>query len=149
MHIKYIYSTLNLSRFWGEQLNQALVIPFSNMIDKIFSYALATYLAYFAVVAAIVIFLAIDAADEPERLISAAGILVILLFGFTCSAHPGHVKWRAVIWGVGMEFVLGLLVLRWPVRSWRSKRPCSKHGLCIYQNERLSFSWDSPDVCRN
>ena len=87
------------------------------MMDKIFSYNLASYIAYFLVVAAIVIFLAIDARDEPERLISGAGIIVILFFGFVCSAHPGHVKWRAVIWGVGMEFVLGLLVLRWPVRT--------------------------------
>lgn len=51
------------------------------------------------------------------RMMSGAGIIVILFFGFIFSAHPGHVKWRHVVWGIGIEFVFGLLVLRWEVRT--------------------------------
>ena len=53
--------------------------------------------------------------DEPERLYSLLGVAIILLIGFLFSAHPGHVKWRNVLWGVGLEFAFGLLVLRWDV----------------------------------
>ena len=52
---------------------------------------------------------------ERERLWSFGGVIIILLIGFLCSAHPGHVKWRSVLWGVGLEFLFGFLVLRWEV----------------------------------
>ena len=55
--------------------------------------------------------------DEPERLYSLLGVAIIILIGFLLSAHPGHVKWRNVLWGVGLEFTLGLLVLRWDVST--------------------------------
>ena len=59
--------------------------------------------------------------DEPERLYSLLGVVIILLIGFLFSAHPGHVKWRNVLWGVGLQFTLGLLVLRWDVCIFTAK----------------------------
>ena len=54
--------------------------------------------------------------DEPERLQSLAGVAICLLIGFIFSAFPGHVKWRTVLCGVFIEFIMGILVLRWDVR---------------------------------
>ena len=64
-------------------------------------------------VAAIAIFIFADTASEPERLISAFGLLVILGLGFVFSRHPGRVVWRHVVWGVTLQFIFGLLILRW------------------------------------
>ena len=51
--------------------------------------------------------------DEPERLISIAGVVGILFLGFLGSAHPAHIRWRHVFWGIGIQFTLGLITLRW------------------------------------
>ena len=66
-----------------------------------------------AVLAGVVTFLVIDSWDESERLMSALGVVVFVLIGFIFSAHPAHVRWRHVFWGLGIEFVFGLLILRW------------------------------------
>jgi pyrimidine nucleoside transport protein len=65
--------------------------------------------------AAVIVFLVIDTADERERLVSALGVVAFVLIAFIFSAHPGHIRWRHVFWGLGLEFVFGLLVLRWEV----------------------------------
>ena len=65
------------------------------------------------VLAGIVTFLIIDSRDEPERLMSALGVVILVLIGFIFSAHPAHIRWRSVFWGLGLEFTFGLLVLRW------------------------------------
>ena len=43
------------------------------------------------------------------------GIFAFVFIGFVISAHPAKIRWRHVIWGLGIEFVFGLLVLRWEV----------------------------------
>ena len=65
------------------------------------------------VLAGILAFLIIDSRDEPERLMSALGVVILVLIGFIFSAHPAHIRWRSVFWGLGLEFTFGLLVLRW------------------------------------
>ena len=80
-------------------------------------------------VAAIAIFIFADTASEPERLVSAFGLLVILGLGFVFSRHPGRVVWRHVVWGVTLQFIFGLLILRW-VEVGNSVK-----------NESLSSSW--------
>jgi len=43
------------------------------------------------------------------------GVIVILILGFVFSRYPGQIKWRPVIWGLYIQFVLGLIVIRWSV----------------------------------
>lgn len=64
---------------------------------------------------AILIFAVIDTADNRERLVSAVGLLAHVIVGFIISRHPGRVVWRHVIWGILLQFVLGLVILRWQV----------------------------------
>ncbi|KYO21461.1 sodium/nucleoside cotransporter 1 [Alligator mississippiensis] len=65
-----------------------------------------------AVLGGLVTWLALDTAKNPEQLISFAGICVFVLVLFACSKHHGAVSWRAVFWGLGMEFVLGIFIIR-------------------------------------
>ena len=111
----------------------------SPTLVKIFNVALAL-----AIFAGVIAFLVIDSLNEdaPERLYSLLGIFAFVLFGFLISAHPGHIRWRHVIWGLGigknhimtssfskyslihhktwlidnhLEFVFGLMILRWEI----------------------------------
>ncbi|NXP21427.1 S28A1 protein, partial [Scytalopus superciliaris] len=60
----------------------------------------------------LIVWLALDTARNPEQLISLGGFCVLVLFLFACSKHHGAVSWRAVFWGLGLQFLLGLFVLR-------------------------------------
>jgi concentrative nucleoside transporter, CNT family len=49
-----------------------------------------------------------------ERAISALGILVFLGISYAFSVNRQAVRWRIVAWGLGLEFILALVILRTP-----------------------------------
>ncbi|XP_071947724.1 solute carrier family 28 member 3-like [Antedon mediterranea] len=53
-----------------------------------------------------------DVYAEPERLISAFGIFVMLTFSVFCSKYPSKIQWRTVIWGIYLQVLIGLVILR-------------------------------------
>ncbi|KAH8029537.1 hypothetical protein HPB51_001262 [Rhipicephalus microplus] len=58
-------------------------------------------------------FLVYDSIKDIQRLISLAGIVVLLLIGFIFSNARFRVDWYQVMWGLLLQFLLGLVVLRW------------------------------------
>ncbi|XP_070514228.1 uncharacterized transporter YutK isoform X2 [Cardiocondyla obscurior] len=68
---------------------------------------------YVIILIAIITFLIIDTEDVRYRLISILGIIVMLGLGWIFSKHPGQIRWRPVIWGLILQFILGLITLRW------------------------------------
>ncbi|WP_341528215.1 NupC/NupG family nucleoside CNT transporter [Nostoc sp. UHCC 0302] len=49
-----------------------------------------------------------------ERAISALGILVFIGISYAFSIQRNAVRWRTVVWGLGLEFVLALIILKTP-----------------------------------
>ncbi len=43
---------------------------------------------------------------------SAFGLVVLVLFGWVFSSHPSKVVWRHVAWGLVLQFIFGLIILR-------------------------------------
>ncbi|KFU95850.1 Sodium/nucleoside cotransporter 2, partial [Chaetura pelagica] len=70
------------------------------------------WLLWVALLGGLIIWLALDTSRNPEQLISLAGFCFLVLFLFACSKHHSAVSWRAVFWGLGLEFLFGLFVLR-------------------------------------
>ncbi|XP_036133856.1 sodium/nucleoside cotransporter 1 [Molossus molossus] len=60
----------------------------------------------------LILWLALDTSQRPEQLVSFAGICVFIIVLFACSKHHLSVSWKAISWGLGLQFVLGLLVIR-------------------------------------
>ncbi|XP_045865406.1 sodium/nucleoside cotransporter 1 isoform X3 [Meles meles] len=60
----------------------------------------------------LVLWLILDTSQRPEQLVSFAGICVFISLLFACSKHHRAVSWRAVSWGLGLQFALGLFVIR-------------------------------------
>nr|XP_054307038.1 sodium/nucleoside cotransporter 2 isoform X3 [Pongo pygmaeus] len=60
----------------------------------------------------LILWLALDTAQRPEQLIPFAGICMFILILFACSKHHSAVSWRTVFWGLGLQFVFGILVIR-------------------------------------
>jgi len=99
----------------GKKVIKSVIRPLKNMIDALTSFSWFSHSVYSAVFAVVIIFLLYDTHEEPRRLISALGIIILIGIGFLFSRHPGYVVWRHVAWGLLLQFVFGLLILRWSV----------------------------------
>jgi len=56
--------------------------------------------------------------DAGARAVAAAGFVLLLALAWVISSDRRHVPWRAVAWGVGLQLVLGVLLLLTPFGSW-------------------------------
>ncbi|XP_052528569.1 sodium/nucleoside cotransporter 1-like isoform X2 [Tympanuchus pallidicinctus] len=87
-----------------------LLSPLWKCLQK--SWPWLKWLLYVLLLGGLVTWLALDTAKKPEQLISLAGFCVLVLFLFAFSKHHSAVSWRAVFWGLGLEFLIGLFILR-------------------------------------
>lgn len=65
-----------------------------------------------AVVVLLVVWLVLDTSQRPEQLISFGGVCMFVVLLFIFSAHRAAVSWRPVFWGLGLQFCIGLFVIR-------------------------------------
>ncbi|ELV09790.1 sodium/nucleoside cotransporter 2 isoform X1 [Tupaia chinensis] len=96
-----------LNKFFGEKLTSCLQ-PFKN--SRLRRWMKWVFSGVSLV--GLILWLALDTAQKPEQLISFAGICMFVLILFACSKHHSAVSWRAVFWGLGLQFVFGILVIR-------------------------------------
>lgn len=104
-----------VKKFWGESIDRNVLQPIDRTFDRVWEYRVVQYGVYLVIIAALIVFLVIDTANERYRLVSFLGLIVFLLLGWIFSKHPSKVKWRHVTWGVALQFIFGLIVLRWDV----------------------------------
>lgn len=50
--------------------------------------------------------------ENPEQLISGCGLIFFVLFTYIFSKYPRQVKWRPVVWGLVLQFLLALFILQ-------------------------------------
>lgn len=65
-----------------------------------------------AAVVLLLLWLVLDTRQRPEQLISFGGVCMFVMLVFLLSAHRTAVTWRPVFWGLGMQFCIGLFVIR-------------------------------------
>ncbi|XP_042351549.1 sodium/nucleoside cotransporter 1 [Plectropomus leopardus] len=65
-----------------------------------------------AAVILLVLWLVLDTRKRPEQLISFGGVCMFVVLVFLLSAHRTAVTWRPVFWGLGLQFCIGLFVIR-------------------------------------
>uniref|UniRef100_A0A8C2SPC2 Sodium/nucleoside cotransporter n=1 Tax=Coturnix japonica TaxID=93934 RepID=A0A8C2SPC2_COTJA len=87
-----------------------LLSPLRKCLKK--SWPWLKWVLYVLLLGGLVTWLSLDTAKNPEQLISLAGFCVLVLFLFAFSKHHSAVSWRAVFWGLGLEFLIGLFILR-------------------------------------
>lgn len=64
------------------------------------------------ILVALGVFFGLDTAKQPVRFVSLAGLFCNILFCWVFSKHRSKVKWRPVLWGLALQFIFGLLILR-------------------------------------
>lgn len=97
----------SLKKLLGEKLTICLK-PFKNSRLKLWM----KWVFAGAALVGLILWLALDTAQRPEQLMSFAGICIFILMLFACSKHHSAVSWRTVLWGLGLQFVFGVLVIR-------------------------------------
>ncbi|KAG8455297.1 hypothetical protein GDO86_001479 [Hymenochirus boettgeri] len=71
------------------------------------------WVIWISLVTGIICWLIFDTARMgSNQLISFGGLVMYVLLMFIFSKHPTKIHWRQVFWGVGLQFLLGLLILR-------------------------------------
>ncbi|KAE8633198.1 hypothetical protein XENTR_v10001812 [Xenopus tropicalis] len=71
------------------------------------------WVIWISLVAGVICWLIFDTAKMgANQLISFGGLVMYVLLMFIFSKHPTKVRWRQVFWGIGLQFLLGLLILR-------------------------------------
>lgn len=105
---------LILKGIFGKVLNRKLIAPLDAFGDNLTRVRWVPWVMFAVLVAGALTFIGVDSRNEPIRLQSLSGVVVLLFLGFVFSAAPRKVRWRHVAWGVSLQFLLGLLILRWP-----------------------------------
>nr|XP_054774837.1 solute carrier family 28 member 3-like [Lytechinus pictus] len=106
--VLFLYSVL--SDLFGEQFYTAAVKPVEIVSNKYWRYFKWPF--FLILIAGLAVILYFLTRDNPNQLISFSGLVCFIFFSFICSKHPRHVKWRPVIWGLALQFLLGLFILR-------------------------------------
>ncbi|XP_006902028.1 PREDICTED: solute carrier family 28 member 3-like [Elephantulus edwardii] len=71
------------------------------------------WVVWSALILGIIFWLIFDTAKlGQQQLVSFGGLIMYILLTFLFSKHPTRVCWRPVFWGIGLQFLLGLLILR-------------------------------------
>lgn len=102
-----------LKRLLGKRIKRTIIIPLSRSLGPALSNVYVSYGIALALLGAAIAFIVVDAWDQRQRLVSASGVVVILVLGLLFSKYPGRVKWRQIFWGIGLQFLFGLLIIRW------------------------------------
>ncbi|XP_046655316.1 solute carrier family 28 member 3-like [Daphnia pulicaria] len=98
---------------WGDSAYSRVILPLTLILERCWSYRFLRLLVIAGGVAGFTVGLVLDTAGDRDRLYSLIGLAVFLLFGWIFSKHPSQIKWTQVIWGMILQFLFGLMVLRW------------------------------------
>ncbi|KAL5006942.1 hypothetical protein ScPMuIL_015748 [Solemya velum] len=97
--------------------------------------------AAISVTLAVFIYVIITVAiNTPRNMVSLGGMVFFILTFYIFSTHPSKVKIRPVFWGLAIQFVFALVILRWEVGfrvfSWLGDRVSE---LLSYSNAGAQF----------
>ncbi|XP_077999827.1 solute carrier family 28 member 3-like [Glandiceps talaboti] len=95
---------------FGDNIFDNCIKPVLKSVDQ--KWYILKWFVYIALLAVIVVFLVLYGKDNAEQMISLLGLVVFVAFCFVFSKAPLKVKWRPVLWGLGLQFILGLFILR-------------------------------------
>ena len=113
--LKRLYNWFFTSTTYGEKVIQEYLRPTSVAWDDFMKFRYSAFIINGVVISAVLIFLIVDSSDDRRRLLSILGIVAIIIFGAVFSKHPDRIRWRHVMWGLALQFIFGLLILRWSV----------------------------------
>ncbi|XP_026483706.2 solute carrier family 28 member 3-like [Vanessa tameamea] len=109
----FVIYFLVVKKFLGEWFERTVWTKVDSVSSYLWKIILFRWIFCLAILAAVAFFLYWDTKDAPERLISLLGLSVLLVMGFVFSKHPGRINWRSVSMGLLIQFLFGVIFIRW------------------------------------
>ncbi|XP_070574763.1 solute carrier family 28 member 3-like [Ptychodera flava] len=105
-------------KYLGDKIKEVYQ-PIIKFVDK--HWNIVRWLSAIVTAVLVIIWIIMDTSQNPENLMSLIGVFAILLFCFLFSKHPDKVRWRPVIWGLVLQILFALMILRtrWGVVVFR------------------------------
>uniref|UniRef100_A0A914C4R2 Sodium/nucleoside cotransporter n=1 Tax=Acrobeloides nanus TaxID=290746 RepID=A0A914C4R2_9BILA len=136
----------------GDWIYNTLFQPTFKVLQRFWNFMIIRILFYLLIIGAIAVFLAFDTKDDRNRLMGLVGMAFFVCFMFVFSHNPLKINWRPVAWGFFLQFILGLLVLRW---NWgKAKFERAAHYIVVfldYTNNGTQFVYGflsaPPNIC--
>ncbi|CAI5650110.1 solute carrier family 28 member 3 isoform X1 [Oreochromis niloticus] len=95
---------------YGEQVWEALA-PIRDLLSR--NLCGIRWIIYMSVLVAAVCWLALDTAQRGTRqLVSFFGLLLFVFLTLLFSKHPFRWSWQTLVFGIGLQFIFGLFILR-------------------------------------
>uniref|UniRef100_A0A8C4WWN3 Sodium/nucleoside cotransporter n=1 Tax=Eptatretus burgeri TaxID=7764 RepID=A0A8C4WWN3_EPTBU len=95
---------------YGDNIAEALK-PCQKFLDN--HWSIIRWFVYGALLLAVILWLTLDTAKRgANQVIPFFGLIMYILLVFIFSKHPTKVRWRIVIWGLLLQFIFGLIILR-------------------------------------
>jgi len=94
----------------GETIYLSCCLPVISLVRR--KWKFLRWIVLLVVLTLLALWFGLDTAKEPRRFISVLGMLVYVGISWVFSKHRRKVKWRPVLWGMGMQFVFALVILR-------------------------------------
>ena len=135
---KKLFNWFFTSTTIGEKAIQRVFRPTLLIWEDFMKMRFASVIINCVVIVAFLIFLIVDSSDDRRRLLSILGLVVITLFGAIFSKHPGRIRWRHLMWGLALQFIFGLIILRWQIG--RNVFDCIAKKVYFMINKRLKSS---------
>ncbi|XP_014677138.1 PREDICTED: solute carrier family 28 member 3-like isoform X2 [Priapulus caudatus] len=106
-----LMATRLIWRKLGDTLETSISTCYTGMAKR---WRWIKWVVFLGLFSAFILFLALDVAKQPRNLVSLGGFVTYVFLLFITSKHPGKVFWRPVLTGIGLQFCLGIFILRVP-----------------------------------
>uniref|UniRef100_A0A0N5AZ92 Sodium/nucleoside cotransporter n=1 Tax=Syphacia muris TaxID=451379 RepID=A0A0N5AZ92_9BILA len=103
-----------VKKFFGKIIYKNIIKKLITGFDYLSGFLIIRLAVYLIIFAAIIVFIVIDTRNNRKRLMGLCGMVFFLALMFLLSTNRAKINWRPVVWGYLVQFIFGLLILRWP-----------------------------------
>lgn len=96
--------------YCGESIYHLCCAPVISLLKRKWRYLRWIVLLVFVILVGL--WFGLDTAKDPRRFISVLGMFVYVGISYAFSLNRRKVKWRPVLWGMGLQLVFALIILR-------------------------------------
>nr|XP_008118902.1 PREDICTED: sodium/nucleoside cotransporter 2 isoform X1 [Anolis carolinensis] len=98
-----------IKNWWGPKI-VLLLSPVTKHLQT--AWPRLKWILCLSILTGLITWMIIEASQGQEKLLSLCGYCVYILLLFAFSKHHRHVYWRAVFWGLALQFLFGVLIIR-------------------------------------
>ncbi|KAJ8025985.1 Solute carrier family 28 member 3 [Holothuria leucospilota] len=100
---------------WGSCIQEKLIHPTKNFVNR-HQTAFSVFVKFFMVVSVVSVMASSGVFTliiyEPIRLVSIVGLLSLLVISFLGSKQPSRINWQTVAWGLYLQVMFAIFILR-------------------------------------